>query len=72
MAAILNIEKTLATFTYKLSRYFLTSFESVCLSVQERCKIDFQDGGCGDHLEFPIGITLAIFSRWQPSTTSDE
>ena len=32
------------------------------LSVQEKkFKIDFQDGNCGSHLVFPIGIILAIF-----------
>ena len=38
---------------------FLTSLESIGLSVQEKKqKIDFQDG-C--HLGFPIGTILAIF-----------
>ena len=32
------------------------------LSVQEKKrKIDFQDGGHGGHLGFPIGMILAIF-----------
>ena len=32
------------------------------LSIQEKkFKTDFQDGNCGDHLVFPIGIILAIF-----------
>ena len=36
--------------------------ESTGLSVQEKKrKIDFQDGGHGGHLEFPIGTILAIF-----------
>ena len=39
--------------------YFLPSFESIALSVQEKKhKIDFQDGG---HLGFPIQMILAIF-----------
>ena len=36
--------------------------ESTGLSVQEKKrKIDFQDGGHGGHLGFPIGTILAIF-----------
>ena len=35
--------------------------ESTGLSVQEKRKIDFQDGGHGGHLGFPIGTILAIF-----------
>ena len=36
--------------------------ESIGLSVQEKeRKIDFQDGGHGGHLGFPIGMILAIF-----------
>ena len=38
-----------------------TSFESAGLSVHEKFKIDFQDGGCGSHLGVPIRIILAIF-----------
>ena len=30
---------------------------------QEKQKIDFQDGGHGGHLVFPIGTILAIFDR---------
>ena len=41
---------------------FLASLESTGLSVQEKKrKIDFQDGGHGGHLGFPIGKILAIF-----------
>ena len=36
--------------------------ESIGLSVQEKKrKIDFQDGGHGGHLGFPIGTILATF-----------
>ena len=36
--------------------------KSIGLSVQEKKrKIDFQDGGHGGHLGFPIGTILAIF-----------
>ena len=28
---------------------------------KKKPKIDFQDGGCGSHLEFPIGTIFAIF-----------
>ena len=39
------------------SRDYLTSFESIDLSVQEKkFNIDLQDGG---HLKFPIRMTLA-------------
>ena len=31
------------------------------LPIQEKFKIDFQDGNCGGHLVFPIGTILAIF-----------
>ena len=37
--------------------------ESIGLSVQEKKgKIDFQDGGHGGHLGFPIGMILANFN----------
>ena len=42
-------------------RCFLASLESIGLLVQEMRKIDFQDGGHGGHLGFPIGKILAIF-----------
>ena len=46
-------------FIYKSPWCFLSSFESVGLSVQKKKgKIDFQDGR---HLGFPIGTILAIF-----------
>ena len=47
---------------YKSPRCFLASLESIGLSVQEKKrKIDFQDGGHGGHLGFPIRTILAIF-----------
>ena len=47
---------------YKSPKCLLPSFESAGLSVQEKKrKIDFQDGGHGGHLWFPIGTILAIF-----------
>ena len=43
-------------------RCSLASLESFAFSVQEKKrKIDFQDGGNGGHLGFPIGTILAIF-----------
>ena len=37
------------------------SFNSNLQMVQEpTSKIDFQDGGCGGHFEFPINTILAI------------
>ena len=45
----------LAILTYKSPKYFLSSFESIGLFVQEKqFKIDFHDGNCGGHLGFPI------------------
>ena len=41
---------------YKSSLYFISSFESVGLSVNEKYfKIDFQNGGHGGHIEIPMG-----------------
>ena len=52
-------------FTYFLSttspQYNLASFESIGLSVQEKFKIDFQDGGHGGKFRFPfraIGLSV--------------
>ena len=43
-------------------RCFLPSLESIGLLVEEKKrKIDFQDGGYGGHLGFPIRTILAIF-----------
>ena len=64
MAAILDIrsERFSLFLIYKSPRCFLASLESIDLSAQEKKrKIDFQDGGHGDHLEFPIGTILAVF-----------
>ena len=46
---------------YKSPRCFLPSLESIGLSVQEKQKIDFQDGRHDGHLGFPISTILAIF-----------
>ena len=52
----------LAIFDLQSPKCFLPSFESTGLLVQEKKrKIDFQDGGHGGHLGFPIGMILAIF-----------
>ena len=60
MAAILDFQS--ARFSlfliYKSPQCFLASLEAIGLLVQEKRKIDFQDGG---HLGFPIGTILAIF-----------
>ena len=45
-------------FDLQVTRCFLASLESIGLSVQEKHKINFQDGG---HLGFPIGTILAMF-----------
>ena len=61
--AIFDLQDTPMLFLiYKTPRCFLASLESTGLSVQEKKrKIDFQDGGHGGHLGFPIGMILAIF-----------
>ena len=47
---------------YKSPRCFLATLEAIGLSVQEKKrKIDFQDGGHGSHLGFPIGTILPIY-----------
>ena len=47
---------------YKSPKYFLPSFKSTGLSVQEKKrKIDFQDGCHGAHPGFKIDMILAIF-----------
>ena len=64
MAAILDFWSAwfLLFLIYKSTQCFLASLESTGLSVQEKKgKIDFQDGGHGGHLGFPIGTILAIF-----------
>ena len=65
MAAVLDFRS--ARFSlfliYKSPQCFLASLESIGLSVQEKTQnIDFQDGGHGGHLGFPIGTILAIFN----------
>ena len=40
---------------------YQTCFESTGFLVQEKLNIDFQDGGHGCHLGFPIRTILAIF-----------
>ena len=51
-------------FIFKSPRCFLPSFKSIGLSVQEKKrKIDFQEGGHGGQLGFPIGTILAIFDQ---------
>ena len=65
MAAILDfflIGTILAILDLQVIRCFLLSFKSISLLVREKKrKIDFQDGGHGSHLDFPIGMVLAIF-----------
>ena len=49
---------------YKSPWCFLASLESFGFLVQEKKrKIDFQDGGHGGHLGFPIFTILAIFDQ---------
>ena len=65
MAAILDFRSAqfYLFLIYKSPRCFLASLESIGLSVQEKKrKIDYQDGGHGGHLGFPIGMILANFN----------
>ena len=55
------IKTIFAILIYKSPHSFLSSFQSIGPSVQEKSKTDFQDQGHGDHLGFPIGKTLTIF-----------
>ena len=49
-------------FDQQVFSYFLPSFKSTGLLVQEKKrKIDFQDGGHGGHLGLPMGTILANF-----------
>ena len=56
------IRRILAFLIYNSPQYFLPSFKSIGLSVQEKkLKIDFKDGRHGGHLGFPIRTIIAIF-----------
>ena len=46
---------------YMLPKYFQPSFDSTGLSVQEKHKIEFQEGAHGSNLGFPIRMSLAMF-----------
>ena len=62
MAVILDfqLEWFMLFLIYKWIRYFISSFKSIGLTVQEKMdKTDFQNGSQGDHLWFLI---LAIFN----------
>ena len=64
MAAILDLQSVrfFAIFDLQVTRMPPTKFSATGVSVQEKKrKIDFQDGGHGGHLGFPIGTILAIF-----------
>ena len=59
VAAILDFrsEEIKLFLIYKSPRYFLPSFRSIGILFQEKkFKIDFQDGGHGGHLGFPMGM----------------
>ena len=63
-ASILDFQSECLAFflIYKSPWYFLSNFESLGLSIQEKkFKIDFQDGICRRHLGFLIKRILAIF-----------
>ena len=63
MAAILDFRSEwFQLFWSTRPRFLLPNFVTVGLSVQEKKrKIDFQDGGHGGHLGFPIETILATF-----------
>ena len=46
---------------FQSPRCFLSSFKTISLLFQKKQKIDFQNGGHGSHLGFPIRTILAIF-----------
>ena len=61
VAAILGF-LILAIFDLQATSYFLPTFKSTGILVQEKkFKTDFQDGSCGSHHGFPIRTILAIF-----------
>ena len=55
-----RIGMILATFDLQSALKLNTSFKSIHLSVQERLKIDFQDGEHSGHLDFWIRTIFAI------------
>ena len=63
MVAILDLrsEQFKLFLIYKSPKYFLSSFKSIGLSIQEKHKINFQDDSHGSHLRFPFETILAIF-----------
>ena len=62
MAASLDFQSQLFLM-YKSHRYFLPSFKSIGLSVQQKkFQIHFWNGGGGGHAEFPLGMIFAILS----------
>ena len=64
------IRMILAIFDLQVTRYFLSCFESMDISFQDKkFKIDLQDGNCGGHFVFPIGTILAIFDLQITSMT---
>ena len=50
----------LAILIYRIPQYFLSSFESIGISVQ-KFKMHLQNGRHGTYLGFQIGMILAVF-----------
>ena len=60
-------ERYLLLLIYRSPRYFLSSFKSMGLSVQDKkFKIDFQGGNCSGHLGYLIRMILAISNLQSP------
>ena len=59
----LPIGTILAIFICKLPQYVVLRSESIGISVQEKSKIDFQDGSHGGQSGFPIGTILTVFDQ---------
>ena len=53
-------------FIYKPPWYFQLSFKSNGLSIEKDFEIDFQDGSCGSHFVFPIGMVCYFFIYKSP------
>ena len=71
MAAIMDFWSE-CFFLLDLPWYILPSFESISLSIQEKkFKIDFQDGGYGGHLGFPICYFSKLFVTSHLNTTME-
>ena len=63
------IRKILASFDLQATRYFLPSFKLIGLSVQEKFKMDFQDGHIAASLDFLWKDFNYFWSASNPDTS---